>query len=143
YVSLLETTVTRGDGTNYQFSRYQYDSLGRLKREERRPADLTGGYPYRTTCYDIGNRVTFKSEWTKLQLSSGANLCDRTVLPGTTLDYGTPPDLFGRVRLATTADNQVTATTYQGNDSTVTVNNVIGVGSTGGSGNVTTVYRKD
>jgi len=143
YVSLLETTVTRGDSTNYQFSRYQYDSLGRLIREERRPADPTGGNPYRTTCYDIENRPTFKSEWMKPGTYSGPDPCDRGVFPGTTFDYGTPPDPFGRVLQVTTADNQTTTTTYQGLDSTVTVNNVMGVSATGGSGSVSTTYHRD
>src|SRR5439155_11077913 len=35
YVSLKETTMTRGSGTDYQFSRYVYDGLGRVIREER------------------------------------------------------------------------------------------------------------
>ncbi len=143
YVNLLETTVTRGLGTNYVFSRYQYDGLGRLIREERLPADPIGGNPYRTTCYDIENRVTFKSEWMKPGVYSGPDPCDRNVFPGTSFDYGTPPDPFGRVGQTTTADNQTTTTTYQGKDTTVTVNNVMGAGSMGGTGSVTTIYRRD
>jgi len=146
YPSLKETTVTRGGGTDYQFSRYLYDGLGRVIREEKRPADPTNGNPYRATCYDIDNRTTFKSEWLAAAIS-GYKPCDPNLpqnpqfIPGTQYDFGGDP--FGRIQKVTTADGSVTTTSYKGLDSTVTVQNVMGVGSTGGAGNVTTSYFRD
>src|SRR5262249_20091862 len=146
YVSLKETTVTRGSGTDYQFNRYRYDGLGRLIREERRPADPSSGNPYRATCYDVANRVTFKSEWLGGNVT-GLRPCDpnpapaQPVIAGTQFDFQNDP--FGRVKTVTTADGSVTTTNYQGLDSTVTVQNVMGVGPSGGSGNLVTTYRRD
>src|SRR5438093_3869892 len=117
YVDLKTTTVTRNSASpgDFIFSRYSYDDLGRLTCEQRRPADPSPGYPYQTTRYDILNRVVFKSEW----LLPGTS-CDPNITTGTTSDYGSPPDPFGRVQRATTADGKVTTMTYQGQDSTAT-----------------------
>ena len=145
YVSLKETTLTRGSGTDYQFSRYLYDGLGRVIREERRPADASAGNPFRATCYDVADRATFKSEWLGPTVT-GAKPCDPGLPPppyiaGTQFDFGGDP--FGRIQRVTTADGSVTTTTYKGLDSTVTVQNVMGVGVGGGTGNVTTTYFRD
>jgi len=64
YPSLLETTVTQGNsnGTDFVFTRYRYDGLGRLVATQKRPADSTK-YACQKTTYDAANRVTFQSEW--------------------------------------------------------------------------------
>jgi RHS repeat-associated protein len=148
YVSLRETTVTRGSDPDFEFSRYRYDGLGRLVKTEKRPAQPTGDYPYQTTCYDIANRVLFKSEWIDPSVTTGPDPCDPSVFPGTQFDYGTPPDPFGRIARVTPADSTPTfdtstSTTYQGLSTTVTVKNVMGVGPQGGPGDVTTRYIRD
>jgi RHS repeat-associated protein len=141
YVTIQETTVTRGELSDFEFTRYAYDGLGRLVRQEKRPANPAGGYPYQRTCYDVGNRVTFTTEWLKPGAQSGPNPCDATVFPGTRFDYGNPPDPFGRIQKVTTADGKETTTTYQGLDSTVTVGEVAGLSGT--SRPVATRYFRD
>jgi RHS repeat protein len=138
YASLKETTVTRNPAstTDFEFSRYRYDDLGRLVCEERRPADPSSGYPYQTKRYDIFNRVVFSSEWL-----SGGTSCDPNTSAGTASDYGTPPDPFGRIQRATTVDGKVATTTYQGQDSTVTVEGIVGPG--GAAVPVTTRFYRD
>lgn len=136
YPSLTETTVTQGDSasSDYIFTRYRYDTLGRQIVQQRRPDDPTRGYPCQTTKYDVMSRVTFKSDW--------AYLPEATCSPGFGGETGTrysfqetstgPIDPFGRVRREIPSDanettrDKVIETKYFGTSTEVRVNGVRG-----------------
>lgn len=156
YRDAQHTTVRQGNPTvmgsdyscsnaagDYIMSCYEYDTLGRLTKTQKRPANPPGGIPYQTTAYNALGWKTFESEWTY----------PGSTAIGTTYDYGQPNDPtiiepFGRVRKVTTptgATNPVTysttETTYSGLGSTVTIHGVAGPG--GVSLDATTSYERD
>jgi RHS repeat-associated protein len=140
YESPFLTSVKRAaSGTDYEYHAYHYDRMGRLGCEERRPESGTI-LPYQVTRYDVDGSVTFKGEWQ----DSGS--CATPGASGTTFAYnlaGDFKDPFRRLHRVTTADGHVTTTTYQGTNSTTTIDSVAGAASGGSAGPVTTAYFRD
>jgi YD repeat-containing protein len=148
YVDNRHTTVRQGDtavmGSNYSCAVatgdfmmvcYEYDTLGRLTKTQKRPADSAAAIPHQTTEYNILGWKTFESEWEP----------DATVA-GTTYVYTDPldstqSDPFGRVRKVVTADSKETSTRYFGLSSEVTVK---GLGAPDGTlFDAATTYERD
>jgi RHS repeat-associated protein len=173
YLDALHTTVRQGDPAllqstedsfrchlnpaptvDYIMSCYEYDTLGRLTKTQKRPLDPNLGYPYQTTTHDVLGRVTFQSEWlwpsqTGCTPPPAPSSCPLTAAPsscGTTFDFcdpqGTPQsDPFGRVRRQTTADGKITEFLYSGPTSTVIVKGIQGPG--GLLPDAATTYHRD
>jgi RHS repeat-associated protein len=99
-------------GTSHgPFDAYQYDGLGRLRREMRRlPNTLaTGSYfSFRETWYNAAGLVAFESEWTPCGVSPSAtsvrSCFAATATKGTTYSNF---DFLGRARSIQQADNSV------------------------------------
>ncbi len=158
YVSLTETTVTRGyRGSaddlgvgDFIFTRYLYDGLGRQVVTQRRPADPSRGFACQRTQYDIANHATYTTEWAYLSAAActplpilppgscaaaGVNFSN---IPGTEIDFRDPDaglcDPFGRQRRVIPADadrqsgTRITTNVYTGTTTRVDVNGVRGPG---------------
>jgi hypothetical protein len=116
---------------------YEYDTLGRLTKTQKRPADSSASVPYQKVDYNILGWKSFESEWLRPE---------DPVVVGTTYDYTDPSDStqsdpFGRVRRTVSADGKVTQTSYLGLSSAVTVK---GVSAPDGSVfDATTTYERD
>jgi len=99
-------------GTSHgPFDAYQYDGLGRLRREMRRlPNTLTTGsyFSFRETRYNAAGLVAFESEWTPCGVSPSAtsvrSCYAATATKGTTYSNF---DFLGRARRIQQADDSV------------------------------------
>ncbi len=165
YESLTRTTVTQGTpgasdldpATNFIFTRYIYDGLGRQVAIQKRPANPNGLFACQKTQYDVSGQVVYKTEWTfqsptacdalpmPPQNQCTAYSINSSVDPGTEFDYSEPGavpsgtascDPFGRVRLEIPADGDrttganVTRTDYSGLRQDVTVSTIHDAGGT-------------
>ncbi|HYV85095.1 MAG TPA: RHS repeat-associated core domain-containing protein [Patescibacteria group bacterium] len=137
YTSLTQTIVSRGSttGSNYIFTRYLYDTLGRLVSTQKRPADPTN-YACQKKEYDILGRVVYATEWMYQAPGACTGIVNHSNEPGTVYDFTDPgsgnQDPFGRVRREVPPQvdagegDHSTLTTYFGNSSQVTVNGLKG-----------------
>jgi RHS repeat-associated protein len=144
YPDIWTTTLEQAISTSDKiYSKFSFDTLGRLIRIDKRQAD--GILATQKTQFDIAGRVTWQCEW------GDPNTAVGDPNRGTTFDYtdpfsgpGAPAiDPFGRVRKTIAADGTVTRTNYAGVSSTVTVEGVQAGYSPVELINPTTFYDKD
>ena len=123
YVSLLQTTVTQGGGSDFIQTVYNYDGFGRKIGEARRSySPNIKGFSCQTTAYDADNRQRFESEWFFVPAAAGC-IPDELNQFGTkyllTTTGSTIADPFGRVRTETRFDGKTVGTRYFGTSSAV------------------------
>ncbi|MEO8189317.1 MAG: RHS repeat-associated core domain-containing protein [Acidobacteriota bacterium] len=147
YPSAVQTTASRNAGTGLStYQEYDYDGLGRLRREVRSmPASK---YAVRTHAFDDPGHAYFDSEWATC--TSPAGDCQSAAPGGTTSSNFDP---FGRAQNIVRADGATTtvslADTYSGysdTKKTVTAKNVGGScagGSCSGGSDSPTVFIRD
>lgn len=136
YPDIFHTTVRQErTASDFTETRYSYDALGRVIREERRNAD--GAYDFRKMEFDIAGRLLRQSEWSPLGTTDESLAW--TVYEYTTFE-GLYIDPLGRVSRITHPDGSIVETTYDGLTTAVTT---YGIEGTGGAGDATTVYTND
>jgi len=133
YASITRTNVRQGAGSTFDcddsaavddfiLSCYTYDTLGRLVRTQKRAFD--GRSVSQETELSGAGLMLSQTEWHW----PGENLCAQGTQCATRYEYGSPIDPFGRVRKATTADGKVTQTSYIGQSTLVTVEDISTIG---------------
>jgi len=143
YPDIHTTELTQSASpSNFIYSRFSFDGLGRLERVDKRHSN--GTLASQVTRYNEAGRLTFQSEW-----FDPNQIADPNNPLGTTFDFTDPlsdpsdptDDPFGRVRKTTTADGKVTRTNYAGLSNSVIVEGI--KGRCGGEIKAATSYEKD